>query len=98
MMRKKEEFYGVWGRMRADFLREKKPAVYRRLEESGALKSYLDGYQQAFSQRADVLCAELSSEHDLTDELLKKDALCWLLLSAQIHEEILRQLREEIQR
>ncbi|MBQ1511425.1 MAG: hypothetical protein IIZ54_11180 [Selenomonadaceae bacterium] len=38
-MHKKEEFYGVWGRMRADFLREKKPAVYRRLEASGDLMS-----------------------------------------------------------
>lgn len=97
-MHKKEEFYGVWGRMRADFLREKNPAVYRRLKESGNLISYLEGYQQAFSKRADVLGTQLSEERGLTDALLENNALEWLLLSAQIHEEILRRLREEIQR
>lgn len=97
-MHRKEEFYGVWGRMRADFLRKKHPAVYRRLAESGELTGYLEGYQQAFSKRADVLDAQLSEECGLTDELMERDALQWILLSAKIHEEISKRLREEIQR
>ena len=37
------EFYGVWGRMREEFLRREHPAIYRELVKSGELMAYLDG-------------------------------------------------------
>ncbi len=92
------EFYGVWGRMREDFLKREKPAIYRHLTKSGELMEYLDGYQQAYSKRAAALDAELSKERGLTDELMERNSLQWIMLAGQIHMEVLRRLEAEIQR
>ena len=90
------EFYGVWGRMRAEFLQRERPAVYSRLVESGELMSYLEGYQRVFSQRADELHRQFSQERGLNNALMKRNPLRWILLAGQIHLEILRQLEAEI--
>ncbi len=92
------EFYGVWGRMREDYLKREKPAIYRHLVKSGELIEYLDGYQRAYSKRATALDAELSKERGLTDDLMERDSLRWILLAGQIHLEVLRRLEQEIQR
>lgn len=91
------EFYGTWGRMREDFLRREHPDIYRELMKSGELMGYLDGYQRAYSKRAAVLDEELSKERGLTDELMERDSLRWIVLAGQIHMEILRRLEDEIQ-
>ena len=92
------EFYGVWGRMRKDYLKREKPAIYRHLMKSGELMEYLDGYQRAYSKRATALDAELSKERGLTDDLMERDSLRWILLAGQIHLEVLRRLEQEIER
>ena len=66
--------------------------------KSGELREYLDGYQRAYSKRAAALDAELSKERGLTDDLMERDSLRWILLAGQIHLEVLRQLEQEIQR
>lgn len=92
------KFYGVWGRMREEFLKREHPAIYRHLVKSGELIEYLDGYQRAYSKRATALDAELSKERGLTDDLMERDSLRWILLAGQIHLEVLRRLEQEIQR
>ena len=92
------EFYGVWGRMREDFLKREHPTIYRHFIKSGELMEYLDGYQQAYSKRAATLDAELSKARGLDDVLMKRDPLRWILLAGQIHLEVLRRLEQEIQR
>ena len=92
------EFYGVWGRMRADYLKREKPAIYRRLERSGELHEYLKGYQRAYSKRAGALDAQLSQERGLNDALIDRDPLRWIVLAEQIHLEVLRRLEQEIQK
>ena len=92
------EFYGVWGRMRAEFLQREHPAIYQQLAESGKLMSYLDGYQRVYSKWADVLDAELAMERGLNDTLMAHDPLRWIVLAGQIHLDILRRLQSEIQR
>ena len=90
------EFYGVWGRMRAEFLQHKRPTVYSRLVESGEIMSYLEGYQRVYSQHADELHRQLSQERGLDNALMERNPLHWILLAGQIHLEILRRLEEEI--
>ena len=92
------EFYGVWGRMREEFLKREHPAIYRHLIQSGELMNYLDGYQKAYSQRAAALDAELSKERGLDDVLMERDPLRWIVLAGQIHLEVLQRLEAEIQR
>ena len=96
--KKPPEFYGVWGQMRAEFLKREHPAIYRHLMKSGELMEYLDGYQRAYSKRAAALDAELSKARGLGDVLMKRDPLRWILLAGQIHLEVLRRLKAEIQR
>ena len=96
--KKPPEFYGVWGRMRAEFLKREKPAIYRHLMKSGELMDYLDGYQRAYSKRAAELDAELSKERELDEVLMERDPLCWIVLAGQIHLEVLRRLEQEIQK
>ena len=92
------EFYGVWGRMREEFLKREHPAIYRHLVKSGELMEYLDGYQQAYSKRAAELDAELSKEQGLDDILMKRDPLRWIVLAGQIHLDVLQRLEQEIQK
>lgn len=66
--------------------------------KSGELMEYLNGYQQAYSKRAATLDAELSKERGLTDSLMERNPLRWILLAGQIHLEVLRRLEAEIQR
>ena len=94
--KKPPEFYGVWGRMRAEFLKREKPAIYRHLMKSGELMEYLEGYQRAYSKRAAELDAELSKARGLDDVLMECDPLCWIVLAGQIHLEVLRRLEYEI--
>ncbi|MBR4695374.1 MAG: TnpV protein [Selenomonadaceae bacterium] len=96
--KKPSEFYGVWGRMREEFLKREHPAIYRHLVKSGELMEYLNGYQQAYSKRAATLDAELSKERGLTDSLMERNPLRWILLAGQIHLEVLRRLEDEINR
>ncbi len=72
--------------------------IYRHFIQSGELMNYLDGYQKAYSQRAAALDAELSKERGLTDDLMERDTLQWIVLAGQIHLEVLRRLEQEIQR
>ena len=96
--KKPPEFYGVWGRMREDFLRKEHPAIYRHLMKSGELMEYLEGYQRAYSKRAAKLDAELSKERGLDNVLMERDPLRWIVLAGQIHLEVLQRLEAEIQR
>lgn len=96
--KKPPEFYGVWGRMRAEFLKREHPAIYRHLMNSGELMEYLEGYQRAYSKRAAELDAELSKSRGLDDILMERDPLRWIVLAGQIHLEVLRRLKAEIQR
>lgn len=92
------EFYGVWGRMREEFLKREHPTIYRHLMKSDELMEYLDGYQQAYSKRAAELDAELSKEQGLDDILMKRDTLRWIVLAGQIHLDVLQRLEQEIQK
>ena len=83
--------------MREEFLRREHPTIYRELVKSGELMGYLDGYQRAYSKRAAALDEELSKERELTDALMERDPLRWIVLAGQIHMEILRRLEDEIQ-
>lgn len=91
-------FYGVWGRMRAEFLKKERPAIYRHLMNSGELMEYLEGYQRAYSKRTAELDAELSKEQGLDNVLMERDPLRWIVLAGQIHLEVLRRLEAEINR
>ena len=93
-----EKFFGVWGQMREEFLKEKEPELYKSLVETKELEKYLEGYQRLYSNRAEKLAEELSAERGVTEELYKNDPLEWILQSEKIQEDVRVALAEEIQK
>lgn len=92
-----EEFCGVWGHLREEYLKAYKPELYKSLLATGEIEKYLNGYQQAYSNRADKMALVLAEERGVNDELYKKDAIHWVLESEKIQEEVNVALTKEIQ-
>ena len=93
----KENFYGVWGQKREEYLRTDKPEEYDSLVSSGELEDYLADYQEEYSILAEKMFEELASERGIDEQLYKKDALKWILESEKIQEEVQSKLEKEIQ-
>lgn len=92
-----EIFCGVWGRLRGEYLKAKKPALYDSLMKSGELEDYLEGYQIAYANRADKIAKEMAEVRGVNDELYQQDSIRWLIESERIQEEIKARLEKEIQ-
>ena len=91
------KYCGVWGHLREEYLKESKPELYATLKETGELEEYLNGYQTAYSNRAEKMAQELSSERGVNEELYNNDSLEWILETEKIQEEIQERLKNEIQ-
>ena len=82
--------------MREEYLKQHKLDVYEKLQEEGGLEEYLNGYQIAYSNRAEKMANEMASERGVNEKLYKQDALEWILATEKIQEEIRVILAEEI--
>ena len=91
-----EKFCGVWGQIREEFLKTHKHELYNSLIEKGELENYLQGYQTAYSNRAEKMAEELSAKRGINPELLKMDSLEWILESEKVQEEVRAKFAEEI--
>ena len=92
-----ERFCGVWGHLREEYLKAKKPTLFNSLLKSGELEDYLEGYQMAYANRADKMAKELAESRGVNDELYQRDSIRWLIESEKIQEEIKARLEKEIQ-
>ena len=90
------KYCGVWGQMREEYLKEHNPDLYEQLQECGELEEYLNGYQIAYSNRAEKMAKEMASERGVNEELYNQDSLEWILETEKIQEEIRVTLAEEI--
>ena len=91
-------FNGVWGKMREDFLREKKPEFYKSLKSSGKLYSYLEDFQNEYSRRAEVLTKKMKLEYGIDEKSLQNDSIGWLTDSMKIFLVVREKLKAEIQK
>ena len=83
--------------MREEYLKAKEPALYNSLLKNGELEDYLEGYQMAYSNRADRMAKVMAEERGVNDELYQQDSIRWLIESEKIQEEIKARLEKEIQ-
>ena len=97
VMEMKEQFCGVWGHLREEYLKTEKPTMYKMLIETGELEEYLKGYQEAYSTKASNLTEKLEEENGVNEELYKNDALEWILETEKIQEKVKETLEMEIQ-
>ena len=92
------KYCGVWGQMREEYLKKHNPNLYEKLQEEGELEEYLNGYQIAYSNRAEKMAKEMSAERGLNETLYNQDSLEWILETEKIQEEVKETLAKEIQR
>ena len=92
-----EQFCGVWGHLREEYLKANKPELYKLLVEKDELEEYLTGDQTAYSTRAEKMAEELAAERGVNEELYKSDSLEWILTTEKIQEEVHDKLKKEIQ-
>ena len=66
-------FYGKYGDLRRDYLREHKPKLWMVLVNSGKLADHLKGVE-----RMDTLLPQLMKAAGVTEELKARDQMAWV--------------------
>ena len=92
------DFFGMWGKLREDFLRLNQPDFYQSLKDSGELLTYLEIVQNNYSRRAETLTKNLREKYGINEDFFKRDALSCILSSAKIFLHVNSKLRAEIQK
>ena len=89
-------FYGKYGSLRRDYLREHKPKLWAVLVNHGTLADHLKGIERAAEQRMDTLLPQLLKAASVTEELKARDQMAWVGLvnncKAKVEEIILTDL------
>ena len=71
-------FYGKYGDLRREYLREYKPKLWMVLVNSGKLADHLKGIERAAEQRMDTLLPQLMKAASVTEELKAHDQMAWV--------------------
>ena len=71
-------FYGKYGDLRRDYLREHRPKLWMVLVNSGKLADHLKGVERMAEQRMDTLLPQFMKVAGVTEELKARDQITWL--------------------
>ena len=89
-------FYGKYGDLRRDYLREHRPGLWMVLVNSGKLGDHLKGVERMAEQRMDTLLPQFMKAAGVTEELKARDQITWLGLmnncKARVEENIFSEL------
>ena len=69
---------GLWGRRRADYLKQHRRILYYALLYDGKLNAHLSQIDQQARQMADQLTAQLARTEGVTESLKAADPLVWV--------------------
>ena len=69
---------GLWGRRRADYLKQHRCTLYYALLYDGKLNDHLSHIDQQARQMADQLTAQLARTEGVTESLKAGDPLAWV--------------------
>ena len=69
---------GLWGRRRADYLKQHRRTLYYTLLYDGKLNAHLSQIDQQARQMADQLTAQLARTEGVTESLKARDQMEWL--------------------
>ena len=91
-----DTFYGKYGSLRRDYLREHRSMLWAALVNSGKLTDHLKETERAAEQRMDTLLPQLIKAAGVTEELKANDQMAWVGLvnncRARVDEIILAEL------
>ncbi len=71
-------FYGKYGDLRRDYLREHKPRLWEVLVNNGTLAGHLKGIERAAERRMDALLPEMMKAAGVTADLKARDQMAWV--------------------
>ncbi len=71
-------FYGKYGDLRRDYLREHKPRLWAVLVNNGTLADHLKGIERAAERRMDTLLPQMMKASGVTEELKACDQMAWV--------------------
>ena len=74
-------FYGKYGDLRRDYLREHKPKLWAVLVNNGTLADHLKGIERTAERRMDTLLPQLMKAAGVTEELKACDQMAWVGLT-----------------
>ena len=87
---------GLWGRRRADYLKQQRRTLYYTLLYDGKLNTHLSQIDQQARQMADQLTARLARTEGVTESLKAADPLAWVQrinsIRAQVREVVTNEL------
>ena len=69
---------GVWGKLRADYLRKNRRPLYTGMQLSGKLNAHLEEVDRQASEMMDLLIQQMAEREGVTEELKAKDQLAWV--------------------
>lgn len=67
-----------YGRMRLNYLKEHKKALYSIMLTDGTLNSYLKEIQETANERVEQIIKELKAKSNLTEDMKNTDMLYWV--------------------
>ncbi len=73
-----------WGRMRRDYLREHRPVLLNQLVVTGKLWEHLNAVDDEADAQMELLVELMKRAQKITEELKKRDQLCWVGLMNNI--------------
>ena len=89
-------FYGKYGDLRRDYLREHKPKLWMVLVNTGKADDHLTSVEREAERRMDTLLPQMMKAAGVTEELKVRDQLAWVGLvnncKARVDEIILLEL------
>ncbi len=71
-------FYGKYGSLRRDYLREHKPKLWAVLVNNGTLADHLKGIERTAERRMDTLLPQMMKVAGVTEELKARDQMAWV--------------------
>ena len=71
-------FYGKYGDLRCDYIREHRPGLWMVLVNSGRLADHLKDVERMAEQHMDTLLPQLMKAAGVTEELKARDQMAWV--------------------
>ena len=73
-----EKFYGKYGDLRREYLREYRPALWASLVNSGRVDDHLTTVERLAEIRMDKLLPQMMETAGVTEELKARDQMAWV--------------------
>ena len=73
-----EPHYGKYGRMRRQYLKEHRPAIYSLYMLEDRLTDHLNAVDDEAQERMDILVRQIMEKQGITEELKARDQMAWI--------------------